>query len=130
MFSLKPMRAEGRETRPKSSPVATASPSTPVSASRAATIFAPIPLGAMLPYPTVVSVWELKKNVSTKRPHGGGCVDALQLVGPDRVVHAREDRIDHEVPEEQDREEGPHRRIDQHASRDENRATSTRAGER
>jgi hypothetical protein len=69
MFSLNPILAEGRETRPNSRPVATAKPRTPTNASSDATTFAAVPLGVMLPYPTVLSVWELKKKALRKRPH-------------------------------------------------------------
>ena len=49
MFGLNPIRAEGRETRPNSSPVATANPSTPNRASNAATKLADMLAGAILP---------------------------------------------------------------------------------
>ena len=69
--SLNPIRAEGRDTRPNSRPVATAKPSTPTNASSAATKFAEAPWAQILPYPTVVSVWELKKKRVEETPPGG-----------------------------------------------------------
>ena len=72
MLSLNPILAEGRETRPNSRPVATAKPRTPSSASSEATTLAVVLLGVMLPYPTVLSVWELKKKPLRKRPHSVG----------------------------------------------------------
>ena len=49
ILSLKPIFAEGRDTRPNNRPVATANPKTPTSDSTAATIFAPRLFGEMLP---------------------------------------------------------------------------------
>ena len=43
------LKAEGRDTRPNSRPVATANPSTPVSASNDAITLAALPRGEMLP---------------------------------------------------------------------------------
>ncbi len=37
-----------------------------------ATTFAAVPLGEILPYPTVLSVWELKKKALRKRPQAVG----------------------------------------------------------
>ena len=55
------MRAEGRETRPNNRPVATANPSTPISASMADTKLAARPLGAlgMAPWGTILDARRL-----------------------------------------------------------------------
>ena len=76
IFSLKPIFADGRETRPNSRPVATANPRTPTSDSIDATMLDPRLFGEMLPYPTVLSVCALKKKSLRNRPRFRGRVGA------------------------------------------------------
>jgi len=91
------MRAEGLETRPKSSPVATANPSSPLNASRAATRLAAALRGAMAPKPTVVMVCELKKIHCTKRPNPMGGAAGAQPIGPQCEVDGGKKRVHQNV---------------------------------
>ena len=113
MLSLNPIFAEGRETRPNSRPVATAKPRTPTNASSEATALAAVPFGEILPYPTVLSVWELKKKSLRKRRHRGGCIGALELARTQRVIGGGEQRIGHQVAHEQRRQETGPTHVDQ-----------------
>ena len=86
MLSLKPIFAEGRETRPNSRPVATAKPRTPSNASNDATMFAAVPFGEILPHPTALKRVGAEEKGVEKTPPPGGRVGAQKLTRAQRIV--------------------------------------------